>query len=64
MVTNPNFRQTNLKVSLGTHGVLAEAVKLAGTDKFGRPIPGYAVIHEALVQYRDRLKAEKQKRKG
>ena len=64
MVTNPNFRQTNLKVSMGTHKLLAECVKLAGSDEMGRPIPAYAVVHRAMEQYRDKLKAEKQKRKG
>ncbi len=61
MVTNPNFQDVQLKVSLGTRKVLTEAVKLAGTDHLGRPIPQYAVIHEAIVNHRDKLKAEKRK---
>lgn len=64
MVTNPNFHDVQLKVSLGTRKVLAEAVKLAGADNLGRPIPQYAVLHDAIVIHRDKLKAEKQKRKG
>ncbi len=63
MVRNPNFLDVQIKNSLGTRKVLDEAVKLAGTDKLGRPIPQYAVLHDAIVEHRDKLKAEKQKRK-
>ncbi len=64
MVANPKFQNIQVKVSLGTHAILAECVKLSGKDEFGRPIPAYAVVHRAFELYRDKLKAEKQKRKG
>ncbi len=47
-----------MKRSLGTKKLLAEIQSIVGPDEFGRRAPGYALIHRALVELRDRLKAE------
>ena len=57
-----NFVSLQAKVELGTKQIQDECIKLMGTDELGRPYPGYYVLHTALVELRDRLKAEKKKR--
>ena len=47
------------KDELGTREVLSEIRELLGQDEFGRQVPAYAVLHRALVELRDRLKAQK-----
>ncbi len=57
-----NFVSLQAKVDLGTKEIHDECIKLMGTDEAGRPYPSYYILHKALVELRDRLKAERKKR--
>ena len=62
MSPTKNFVSLQAKVELGTKEIQDECIKLMGSDELGRPYPAYYVLHKALVELRDRLKARKKKR--
>ncbi len=60
--TERPFLSLQAKTSLGTKDVLDECVNLIGKDDLGRTTPSYAVLHQALVAFRDSLKEAKDKK--
>ena len=48
---------------LGTRKMIAECRKLMGPDEYGRRLPDYAIIGQALQELRDRLQADAKKGK-
>ncbi len=58
-MTATGFTYVTVKTSLGTKEVIVEIQKILGSDKADRRPPKYMVIHRAVVELRDRLKAEK-----
>lgn len=47
-----------IKPSLGTAAVLDEIESLMTKDKLGRRVPRYAIVHNAIVAFRNALKKE------
>ena len=54
--TPSNFTQISARKSLGTMLLLDEIRVMLGVDEYGRDIPRYVVVHQALLAYRDQIK--------
>ncbi len=48
-----------IRREMGTRELVQECRELLGEDRLGRMTPGYGVVHIALEDLRDKLKAKK-----
>ena len=59
-----DFIQHAVPRNLGTREIIAECLRLIGPDEYGRIMPQFGVIHLALTEYRDKLRAAKKPKTG
>jgi len=52
---NTSFTQVSVSKTLKTKQLLAECIDLTPEDQYGRTVPAYGVMHQALMEYRQRL---------
>jgi hypothetical protein len=59
MAADPRFDQFHISRTMHTRELILECTDLTPPDEYGRRVPAYVVLHQALMAYRTRLLKEK-----